>query len=244
MAEKDIQGRPLEEQNEVFADIMNGLLFNGRQDVAADELETPPNSFLTSADGIHTLPRAVVKFWQGVKFRIACIGMGNEEKEGSPDPDLSVHVLRDDGLEYEAQLESRVFYPVITIVLYFNFEKAWAGPLSVKERLVKSDDPFEPFVNDYGVNLYQIAELTSEQVKLFRSDFRDVADFFVQTRQKGCCEPEDRELAHPQEVCQMLSDMTNDPRFINAYNQKDPKGFPRTLKDVLARIKDGARSEG
>lgn len=39
MAEKDAAEKILESYNDVFADIVNVLLFNGRQVIAADELE-------------------------------------------------------------------------------------------------------------------------------------------------------------------------------------------------------------
>ena len=43
----------------------------------------------------------------------------------------------------------------------------------------------EPYVNDYKINLFQIAYLTYEQVNLFQSDFKVVADYFVQKRGKA-----------------------------------------------------------
>ena len=38
----------------------------------------------------------------------------------------------------------------------------------------------KPFVNDYRVNVFEIPRLTAEQVEQFKSDFRIVADYFVQ----------------------------------------------------------------
>lgn len=39
MAQKDIAEKTLEAYNDVFADIVNGLLFNGEQVIKEDELE-------------------------------------------------------------------------------------------------------------------------------------------------------------------------------------------------------------
>ena len=39
-----------------------------------------------------------------------------------------------------------------------------------------------PYVNDYHMNLFEIAWLTDEQVEMFRSDFKIVADYYVQMR--------------------------------------------------------------
>lgn len=105
----------------------------------------------------------------------------------------------------------------MTLVLYFGHEKPWSGPLSLKERLNVPKE-FEPYVNDYKINLFQIAYLTREQVELFQSDFKVVADYFVQKRENGDYVPSSQDLTHVQETLQLLSIMTNDHRFEDAYN--------------------------
>ena len=104
----------------------------------------------------------------------------------------------------------------MTLVLYFGHEKPWSGPLSLKERLNVPKE-FEPYVNDYKINLFQIAYLTREQVELFQSDFKVVADYFVQKRENGDYVPSSQDLTHVQETLQLLSIMTNDHRFEDAY---------------------------
>ena len=76
---------------------------------------------------------------------------------------------------------------------------------------------FRPFVNDYKVNLFEIAFLSREQVNLFQSDFRIVADYFVQKREKGDYIPKPQEFVHVQETLQLLSVMTGDHRFEDAW---------------------------
>ena len=52
--EKDVSEKLLEDYNDVFADIVNTLLFDGREVVKEDELETAaPVSRLKLAGGIH-----------------------------------------------------------------------------------------------------------------------------------------------------------------------------------------------
>lgn len=43
---------------------------------------------------------------------------------------------------------------------------------------------FESYVNDYKMNLFEIAYLTHEQVEMFQSDFRVIVDYFVQKQVK------------------------------------------------------------
>ena len=46
--------------------------------------------------------------------------------------------------------------------------------LDIPETIIK------PHVNDYRMNMYEIAYLSDEQVQMFTSDFKIVADYFVQ----------------------------------------------------------------
>ena len=46
--------------------------------------------------------------------------------------------------------------------------------------MVDLPEGMENFINDYKIHIFEVAYLTEEQVKLFRSDFRIVADYFVQ----------------------------------------------------------------
>ena len=74
--------------------------------------------------------------------------------------------------------------PNITLVLYFGNQGHCEAPRLLVEAL---EVPFfiRPYVNDVKVNLYEIAYLTRDQVNLFRTDFREVARYFMQMRENG-----------------------------------------------------------
>ena len=61
--------------------------------------------------------------------------------------------------------------------------------------------------------------MDQKEVNLFQSDFRVVADYFVQKRENGDYEPKPQDLKHVQETLQLLSVMTNDHRFEDVYNE-------------------------
>jgi hypothetical protein len=61
--------------------------------------------------------------------------------------------------------------------------------------------------------LYEIAYLDPETVKKFKSDFRIVADYFVQKRMNGEYHPSAEKINHVQAVLQLLRVMANDHRF-------------------------------
>ena len=208
MAQKDTSEKILESYNDVFSDIVNVLLFNGKQVLSADELEDQaPRSYYKADGRIREIERDVAKRWKNGNIRVACIGFENQT---ASDPNMPLRVMGYDGAEYRAQLlnDSENLYPVVTLVLYFGHDKPWNGPLSLKERL-NIPKEFEPYVNDYKINLFQIAYLTHEQVELFQSDFKVVADYFVQKRENGDYIPSSQDLTHVQETLQLLSIMSD-----------------------------------
>lgn len=244
MAEKDIAEKILEAYDDVFADIVNVLLFKGNKVISASELEDQaPRSYYKTDGKIHEIERDVAKRWKNGNIRVACVGLENQT---AADPDMPLRVLGYDGAEYRAQLLSENKagnrYPVVTLVLYYGHNKQWDQPRRLKERL-EIPSEFDEFVNDYKINLFEIAFLTREQVEMFQSDFRIVADYFVQKRENGDYTPDSREIKHVQETLQLLSVMTNDNRFEEAYYDH-AEGGPQNMCDVLDRVENKGRAEG
>ena len=86
MAEKDISEKILEDHADVFADIVNGFCFQGREVVKPDELE-PMNlrSAYRAEAELHDVERDVAKRWKKGGRRNMCdvidryINMGEEK---------------------------------------------------------------------------------------------------------------------------------------------------------------------
>lgn len=72
------------------------------------------------------------------------------------------------------------------------------------------------------------------------------ADYFVQKRENGDYVPSSQDLTHVQETLQLLSIMTNDHRFEDAYNTStdDRKGGPRNMCDVLDKVESRGIEKG
>ena len=181
--DKDMTEKTLEAYNDVFADIVNVLLFNGRELVLEDELEAESTrSIYKTQSALHEQERDVAKFWKKCDVRIALYGLENQT---DIDIDIPFRVISYDGAAYRAQLldkKSVARYPVVTLVLYFG-DKRWDKPLTLLEGFDIPEE-LKPYVNDYKVNLFEISYLTEEQVAMFKSDFRIVAEYFVQMRTK------------------------------------------------------------
>ena len=246
MGQKDIAEKILEAYNDVFSDIVNVLLFNGDQILKENELEDQAPRSAYKADGKYReIERDVAKRWKNKNIRLACIGLENQTE---PDADMPLRIMGYDGAEYRAQLNNenqRERYPVITLVLYYGYDKHWDKPLSLLERL-DVPEKFRPYVNDYKVNLFEIAYLSREQAKLFKSDFRVVADYFVQMQTTGTYIGSPEALVHVQETLSLMSIMTGDHRFEAVLSDDDgSKGVvSKTMCDVLDRIEEKGRMEG
>ena len=72
LAEKDIAEKTLEAYNDVFSDIVNVLLFDGKRVVLEEDLtDASPVSQYKADDKLHQQERDVAKFWNKSNVRIA-----------------------------------------------------------------------------------------------------------------------------------------------------------------------------
>ena len=230
MGEKDITEKTLEAYNEVFADIVNVLLFKGEQMIRPEELVDQTPRAIYKADGkIREIERDVAKKWVTNNIRIACIGLENQTE---PDRYMPLRVMGYDGVEYQHQLRDKTENgqpsPVVTLVLYFGYKDRWKAPLSLQEAL-NVPEILKPYVTDLKINLFEIAWLSWDQVNQFKSDFKEVARYFVQMREDRKYSPSDDELSHIESVLQLLNVMDADHRFETAVNEREEGKKVRTM---------------
>lgn len=217
MGEKDLSEKLLENCNDVFADIVNGLIFHGRQEVNPDDLENTSleSMYRSLGDGkIRSQERDVAKIWKKEGVKIALCGLENQTKA---DKYMPFRIMGYEGASYRDMLFHGKAHlsPVVSMVLYFG-ERRWTLPRSAKEIL--SGRPYAkelaPFLNDAKANICEVSFLTEEELSCFHSDFRAVADFFVNKRKNPDYVPQDRKtLKHVEEVLCLLSAATGDKRY-------------------------------
>ena len=236
MKPKDITQKMLEKYNDVFADILNVLLFEGIEVVDEGSLlDTPTSSMLKIDNRIRSQDRDVAKYWQNSKINIALFGMENQTQ---PDKLMPFRVFGYDGSEYvkQSRRENRneIKYPVITLVLYLGYETRWNCPKTLFECL-NIDERIKPYVNDFKINLYEIAYLEREKISLFKSDFRILADYLYQMRINRDYIADKTAICHVEELLSLMSAMTGDNRFEQTIS--DLKGKEQvTMCEVLDRI--------
>ena len=244
MQEKDLTEKTLEQYNDVFADIVNGLLFSGKQIVKEQSLTDAQPFSLYKADGrIREQDRDVAKYWlaengKKINIRIALFGAENQTKY---DPHMPLRVIGYDGAAYRAQIGQKELYPVITLVLYFG-DRPWGKNRTLYD-VVKVPEELKPYVKDYGINVFEISHLPEEAINNFHSDFRIVVDYFVHKRSNPDYRPRDAEkFRHTDELLKLMAVMTKDRRYEEVLYEEG--GAPQNMCELLDRVEAKGREEG
>ena len=97
-------------------------------------------------------------------------------------------------------------------------------------------------MNDYKVHVFEIAYLTPHQVEMFQSDFKIVADYFVQLRTNKTYVPSREVIEHVDAVLKLMSVLTQDERFEEFQNSG--KGEVKTMCEVLDNAIDQGIAQG
>ena len=228
MGQKDITQKNFEAYNDVFSDIVNGTLFDGREVIKPEALVDAMAKSQYKADDnvIHEQERDVAKYWtdKNCYIRLALLGVENQL---AIDMDMPLRVIGYDGSSYRDEMNQDKIvideatgkkhkirherYPVITIVLYFG-KTPWKKPLRLYD-VLKISDELKPFVSDYKINLIDVPRLTRKQVEKFTSDFQIIADYFVQLNENNDYVPKDKTIKHADSFLKLMSVLTQDDKY-------------------------------
>lgn len=233
MKEKDLSEKVLEDNNDIFADIVNVLLFDGEDAVEEDTLvSTAVHSQYKDHSGkLHEQERDIAKYWRKGGTDIVLYGIENQTKIENKMP---VRIFGYEGASYR-QHDKKTIVPVITMVLYYGTDRKWTVPTNIKS-LIKVPDGLDKYVNDVKANVFEIAWLTDEQISKFKSDFKIVANFFVNKRKNKDYIPDDKTtIKHVDEILKFLSVMTGDNRYEELLADKEGVS---NMCDVAQRLED------
>ena len=243
MGEKDISEKLLADYEDVFADIVNVLLFHGERRVHPDALRSTKTVSHYKADDsrLHEQERDILKAWTDGRIQIALLGL---EHQTEPEKQMAVRVIGYEGANYRSQYKAKRITPAITLVLYFGTEKRWQYPQNLKA-LMDIPDGLESYVNDYHIHVFEIAWLTNEQINMFQSDFRVVARYFSEKRKNKDYVPHDKTiLKHIDAVLKLLAVMSGDHRYETILADPEQKGKVKTMDDALTRIINEGHARG
>ena len=258
MGEKDILEKKLLMFNDVFADFVNGIMFDGKDVVKEDELvDLSGWSHYKGDDSKHRFQdRDVVKLWKKENVVISLIGIENQD---IPDEDMVFRVISYDGASYRTQLvekerrkrkkkadkvseksaEKLDIFPVITFVIYYG-EEEWRHETTLHKRL-NLDSELKHYVSDYSINLIDLKKLSEDDINKFKKDFKLIADYMV----KGSKHKADRiDLNHPEEVSELIQRLTGEELPIPIESEEGGKNMEKFFEPMFERAEARGRAEG
>ena len=243
MAEKDKVEKLLEDYPDVFADIINVLIYDGKQVVKPEELRTTnvQSQYKASDDVLHEEERDILKEWTKGKDYKVFFGIENQTTK---DRKMPLRVIAYDGASYRSQMlkkNQKDFCKVITLVLHFG-NRRWEGDKELQE-IIKKQSGEEEWFQNYKLNVVDIAYLTEKQIKMFRSDFGIIADYFVK-RRKGYKAIENHQpIKHVDEMLKFMKIFAEDNRFLKLNVKKDEKGEV-TMCTILDAVEQKGINKG
>lgn len=201
MGKEDVYESDYLENEEIFADLVNGVLYHGEQVVKPEEL-TEQEGELRSILGEHTKKaiRDKVKLWNGTMLAVFAV-----ENQTKVDYHMVIRAMLMESMAYDKQWKklravyekewveksdtvtpdeflsgmrkTDKFIPVITIVIYYGKEKPWDGAKTLYELLdiKRNAERILPFVSDYKLNVFDYHEY--ENFGQFHSELQSVFEF-------------------------------------------------------------------
>ena len=134
MGEKDKIEKLLEDYPDVFADIINVLVYQGEEVVKPEELRTTNirSQYKASDDVLHEEERDTLKEWNNKKGFKVLFGIENQTIK---DKKMPLRVIAYDGASYRSQMlkkGAKEFCKVITLILHFG-DNQWKDDKELRE---------------------------------------------------------------------------------------------------------------
>lgn len=168
------------DDNERFADQINGALFGGRQVVKPEELEPAEAQTVVTGKrgGTENIKTIVdkVRLWKGKKLHILAV-----ENQNYVDYRMVLRNMLSESVGYQKQWKRKKraheklqdlkdgdeylsgmkkdekFAPIITLVVYFGTDGGWNGARCLHD-LLDIDEELKEYVVNYRLNLYDCHE--------------------------------------------------------------------------------------
>ena len=244
MAEKDIIEKKLEDYNDVFADILNVLLFEYDYINPEGLIDGDTESiYKAECSNLRNQYRDTSKYYKNAGIIISKFGIENESKI---DYDMPIRIMGYDYGSYRKQIDNgSARYPVITILLNFS-DSRWKKPLCLKD-VLEIPKGMKKFVEDYKIKVFDIAYLSDETINKFKSTFKHVAHFFKNRRTLEDYKPLDEEIEHLEEFLDLLRVFTGDEKYIEIKAEllkKQKEGQVVTMCTVVEKFTNEGIEQG
>ena len=93
------------------------------------------------------------------------------------------------------------------------------------------------YISDYKINVFDVGDMSLEDIEVFKSDFKMIAEHFVRLRNnEQDYEPDNRSIQHGDEFLKLMSVLTGDTEFlelINAYSEEEKEGGEVAMDRIM-----------
>ena len=240
MGQKDLSERKLFEFNDVFADVVNGLLFSGEEVVKEDELEDiPSKSNLRKADGrLGYQERDVSKLWRKGGAIISLFGIENQTEI---DKNMIFRIMGYDVMSYKNQIsreeavrkrlrrlrdctdeaskkteerlrrELNELQDIYPVVtIVLYYGKMQWESPLSLKKRLNISDKLKDIIPEYNVNVYNLGTIPDEEIARLKRDFKIIVDFL---KNGDNLKVETETITHLPEMLDFFGAFVGDERF-------------------------------
>ena len=237
-AKKGISPIVLMKHNDVFAGILNAILFEGSPVITPEEIEDRHSGPSYSADSLQCLYPNTAKICRKCHVTLYEAGYGDAAEINC---DTVFRAAVSEAEDYLYQLEtSDDVVPVVTFVLYFG-TKPWDAPVTLREAVQIPED-LEPYFSDYRLNVIDILHMSEEEVKKYKGDFGFLIRGMRDISRKVYDSREMYYLKHVREVLQIMNEFSIGI-FENTVQSEMKEGYYSMISVLSEEEKEKIRRE-
>lgn len=248
LGEKDKNEKYFVAYPDVFADVLNSLIYHGKEMVREENLMPAPTEslYVGKEGGLKNQFRdfGMYEMSQGKIRTLYAL-----ENQTGIDSKMILRKAGYDGVMYRNQYEGKTgeVYPVITLVLNWN-QKPWHGANSIREMIDMDAYPKESrrYIDNNEMYVYDMCSLDETTRKYFKSDMRIVLDYLADWHS---LEKTTQKIVHPEALLRMLYALSGDDRYekmIEQQMEREAKNGKEaiTMCEMLTKYWDGGVAEG
>ena len=245
MGKKDRAEKVFVGCRDVFAELINGLIYEGKRIVREENLlPGPTESFYRGErDEIRNQFRDC-SMYEMAEDRVHTLY--NLENQSMTDERMPLRCAGYDGAAYRKQYKEsneKGVYPVVSLVLNWG-ERPWNGAKSIRELVEASEmkiaEELEKYLDKNQIYVYDMRFLNSEIRERFQGDVRIVLDYLsdreslINRKQK---------MKNPEEVMRMLYALSKDRRYLESIEFME-EGEEKSLCDLLDEAENRGIAKG
>lgn len=216
MGEKDHTQKMLIGCRDVFAELINVLVYSGEKVVnEADLLAGPTESLYIEADNQTHQQLRDCSMYELHNGEIHALY--NLENQSTIDAYMPLRCAGYDGAAYRSQCNNRKntykTYPVFTFVLNWS-TKPWNKATSILEALHFKPNPAAyPYFNNSKMPVFNMCFLSKDVREKFQGDLRIILDYLCD---RESLLKRNQTMKHPEEVIRMLHALTGDDQYLDS----------------------------